>query len=306
MKRRGWIGVEFEADTTFKLRHVVAWVFYVLVLKWNLEALWAVARKDHVHLMSVVVLGFISLVTAGANIEHWLAGANRNLLFRIALILSALVSCVLAAWMTWHYAVFLFVGTVTLFQRPMELITLTLFGERFALVALGVVLYALYAWVSLRVAWVMLSGTRHATIGQVLDHDATYPQAEDRLPEWDAPPAAAPPEATVPPVAEPVAAKSARGSGWAAIEDVFRSEPGMPELVRALEALPGLARSVDATEAAEARDWISRLADHPGGYEVDLPREEIRDPYVRTRTVRVADAALEALIRWDEARLKAN
>ena len=100
--------------------------------------------------------------------------------------------------------------------------------------------------------------------------------------------------------------ESSRSPGWAAILQVCRTEPGMPELVRALEALPGIARNVDAREAAEVRDWISRLADHPGGYEGDLSREEIRDPYVRTRTVRVADAALEALIRWDEARPNAT
>ena len=163
MAKRGMVSFEIREDASFKLRHIVAWVFYLFVLKWNLEALWAVARSDFIHLLSVVVLGFVSVITAAANIEPWLAGANKNLPFRIALILSALVSWVVAAWMTWHYAAFLLVGVFTLFQRPFELISLTLFGERFALVGLGVVLYALYAWVSLRVAWVMLSGTRHAT-----------------------------------------------------------------------------------------------------------------------------------------------
>lgn len=306
MRTRLWTTFQPKAGTTFGVLHGVAWLCYLVVVYWNLVALWRLAQPDPVYYLPVIVLGWASLLMAAAFIEHWLAGADRFVPFRVALALTALASCLLGAWLTWHYAVFLFVGVVTLFQRPFELISLAVLGERFLLTALGVVTYAMYAWVSLRVVRILLQGKPGATRERALGADAAPSGEEQPFPRTAATGPVARIAKTAPAVpdavAAPVPASSPTAGAWVRIEHVFRSEPGMPELVQALGDLPGLAQALDPADANSARDWIERLARHPGAYEVDIPRADIKDPYIRTRTIRVADAARAALIRWDEAR----
>jgi len=91
--------------------------------------------------------------------------------------------------------------------------------------------------------------------------------------------------------------------GWAAFEWVFRAQPSLHELACALEALPTLARVADDEDALEAREWMSRLADHPGAYELALPHQEIINE-IGSVTIRIADVALQALFDWDEEREK--
>jgi hypothetical protein len=43
---------------------------------------------------------------------------------------------------------------------------------------------------------------------------------------------------------------------------------------------------------------MSRLADHPGVYEVDLPHQEIINQ-IGSVTVRIADLAMQALLDWE-------
>jgi len=86
--------------------------------------------------------------------------------------------------------------------------------------------------------------------------------------------------------------------GWAAFEWVFRTQPSLHELACALEAVPTLARVADEEDALEARDWMGRLADHPGSYELALPRQEVINE-IGSVTVSIADLALQALIDWD-------
>lgn len=91
--------------------------------------------------------------------------------------------------------------------------------------------------------------------------------------------------------------------GWAAFEWVFRAQPSLHELACALEALPTLARVADEEDAREARDWISRLADHPGVYERPLPYQEVINE-IGSVTVSIAELALQTLIDWDDERQK--
>lgn len=89
--------------------------------------------------------------------------------------------------------------------------------------------------------------------------------------------------------------------GWAAFEWVFRTQPSLHELACALEALPNLARGVDEGDALEAREWMSRLADHPGTYEAALPHQEVINE-ITSVTVCIADLALQSLFDWDDER----
>lgn len=93
--------------------------------------------------------------------------------------------------------------------------------------------------------------------------------------------------------------------GWAAFEWVFRTQPSLHELACALEALPNLARVVDEADALEAREWMSRLADHPGTYEAPLPHQEVINE-ITSVTVCIADRALQALFDWDDERRKTD
>jgi hypothetical protein len=92
-----------------------------------------------------------------------------------------------------------------------------------------------------------------------------------------------------------------RALGWAAFEWILRTEPSLPELVAALEALPCLAGAVDEADASEAREWISLMTIHPGQYERALHSMEIVD-HVTSDTIRVSDAARQALADWDRER----
>lgn len=152
----------------FKLRHALMGLLYLWVLKLNFDLLREARASSGVTLLPAILLAWVAVFIAGANIARWLDGANRYRSVRIALILTALLSSALGIWMLWHYTVFLFVGLVTLFQRPMELITLTLFGERLAAVLVALVTYFAFAWLSLRVAWEMLSGRPDAVVERVL------------------------------------------------------------------------------------------------------------------------------------------
>jgi hypothetical protein len=361
MSRRRLGPLEFPVDTTFRWRHGIAWFFYLLVLGLNLDMLHEARQSGAFYLLPAIGLAWVAVFTAGAFIENWLDGANRYRLFRLALVLSSIFSCALGVWMLWHYTTFLLVGVITLFRQPFELISLSIFGARFAAVCASLVTFAFFAWLSLRVVIILLTGKRHVHFGHVLGEDSgsIEPPATTGAPLSvrvaraagdDEPPAipATPVRvgdlargyprrarqlvAGVPPgrlrylvrpslpkwnaasdsfmhglsyhrgIAEDKVGRC-RELGWPAFEWVFRTEPTLQELVRALEALPNLARSVDEHDALEAREWMSRLADHPGSYEMDLPYQEIINE-IGGVTIRVADVAMKALFDWDAERAK--
>ncbi len=97
------------------------------------------------------------------------------------------------------------------------------------------------------------------------------------------------------------AAARCRDLGWSAFEWAFRAQPSLQELAIAVQALPNLARHVDDEDAAEARAWLDRLADHPGSYERDLPYQEIINE-ITHETIRIADLARRARADWDRER----
>lgn len=353
-------------DKGFKQWHGIVWVLYLWTIKLNLEMLLDVKSSSGVSLLPAVLLSWLAVITAAYCIEPWLDGANRWLVFRLALVLTALLSCVLGVWMLWHYGVFLFVGLITLFQRPFELITLALFGERLMVMLAGLLTFATYAWLSLRVVRVLLSGDLTTNFAQVLGQQALGEEAATGrqpghrrvgpLPQVDlgikvrkqydhlipspkmqaarqfvGPPK--PPERPGkqryltrprelepkfdgtyerygPPVLQglsfsrgnaPQKRERCQTIAWAGFEWVFRTEPSLEELVWTLEALPNLASSIDEDDAVEARNWISRLADHPGQYERPIPYQEIVD-HINSETIRVADVAFRSLIEWDGER----
>lgn len=355
-------------DTRFRLRHGLTWLLYLWLLTLNLEMLLDAPSSSGLTLLAAVLLSWIAVFTAAANIEAWLDGANRWAAFRLALVLTAALSCVLAAWMVWHYAVFLMVGLVTMFQKPFELISLSLFGERLAAMLLSLVTFAAYAWLSLRVMRVLLSGELEADLDQVLGdrppgsmppalrddaeplprvtpgftprerNSHLYPSAKavfdysfvgpPQPPQPPPPPETPgkqrylcrPPELTPrfdgtyqvhgPPILQglgfrhgiaPQKREKSAAIGWAGFEWVLRSEPSREEMVMALEALPNLASILDEDDAAEARAWISRLADHPGQYERALHPMEIID-HVTSETIRIAVVAMQTLFDWDKER----
>lgn len=344
-------------DTRFRLRHGLIWLLYLWLLRLNLEMLFEARSSSGLTLLPAVLLSWMAVFIAAANIQAWLDGASRWVLFRLALALTAVVSCLLAAWMVWHYAVFLFVGLITMFQRPFELISLTLFAERLMTVLLSLATFATFAWLSLRVIWALRSGEREVDLGHVLDGSRTVNRSSQPMPgpESIKPPGRGslagkiwrfvepvrpprppvevqppgkqrylqrPPELTPafdatyevhgPPILQGLGFRhgvathkreKAAAIGWAAFEWVFRSEPSCEEIVMALEALPNLASTIDDDDAIEARDWISRLADHPGEYESALHRMEIVDA-VTSETIRIADVAFQTLLDWDLERSK--
>jgi hypothetical protein len=360
-------------DKRFGWRHGIAWLLYVGVVLLNLKLLQDARRSSGLTLLPAVLLAWVAVLTAAGCIERWLDGANRHWALRLALVLSAMLSCMLGLWMLWHYGVFLLVGLVTLFQRPMELITLTLFAERLGLLLLAVATFAIFAWLSLRVVLVLLSGERQANFEQVLGEEsfgepplpvrpldppdppsARPPQLVNlgfsvrkpfhpgmptgkqiaaakfmgppRPPRPPEPPGKQrylqrPPELTPRPVgtsghfAPPVlhgltwhghsraeSARRCQALGWPAFEWVFRAQPGLEELSWALDALPHLAPVLDDDDAAEVREWLSRLADHPGQFEREIPSQE-RDGLPRDDlTVRIAGQAFNTLMLWDQLR----
>lgn len=330
----------------FKLRHALMGLLYLWVLKLNFDLLREARASSGVTLLPAILLAWVAVFIAGANIARWLDGASRYRPVRIVLIVTAGLSSVLGVWMLWHYTVFLFVGLVTLFQRPMELITLALFGERLAAVLAALATYFAFAWLSLRVAWTMLTGRPDAVVDRVLGVSARPdPPPFTRVPPLQraafrralratkhqgaipgsGPPGKQrylrrPPELTPtfdgtyerhgPPVlqgmgyahgADPRKRETCQAIGWPAFEWVLRAQPSLQELVMALEALPHLAASVDADDAAEARAWISKLADHPGEY-LHTPSYRDEGDRLPDVTVRIADVAFQCLMDWDRAR----
>lgn len=308
----------------FRLGHLIGWLFYLAVVALNLKLLWDVRQGGALELLPAVVLSLVALGCAAAWREPWLDGARRSTLFRIALLPTCGASLVLAAWMLWYYGVFFFIGVITFFQRPFELISLTLFLERFGIMALGLGGFALYAAMSVRTAWDLatLQGdplplpapppppapARRAPVPRpaarrplppqeiVGKHRYLHPPRELASGEW------------------PSSGFGFRGGyatdrvrrvrelGWPAFEWIFRTVLDPKRLTWTLQALPYLAATVDEDDAAEARDWISRLADHPGTWDEPIHSHDPDYGYASIRTCRVADAALPVLEDWDRER----
>jgi len=350
MRRLGWISLNMASNREFKVRHGLAWGVYVGLLTWNLELLWEVRRAGALFLLPSVLLAWVTVFTALVNIEPWLDGANRFLTFRVALVLSSLLSCSLGIWMLGHYGLFFLVAPVIVLKRSAELFSLTAMTGGFVSLFLNLVTYAVFTWISLRVVIVLVFSTRKSTFEEVLGDPphtelplppsvraggerlvstreaASAPVTAALREPWGEPgkrrylvrPRELEPERDAtygyvgPPVLnglsfrgglDPEKFEKCRDLGWMAFEWILRTEPSLQELHAALEALPCLARVVDEPDALEARDWISRLADHPGEYERPLHAMEIVD-HIRSLTVRIADVALLALMDWDQERAR--
>lgn len=348
MRTLGWTPVDRPGSHAFKIRHGIAWVMYLLLLVWNLELLWEARRVGALLWLPALLLAWVVVFTALANIEPWLDGANRFPAFRVALLVSSLLSCVLGAWMLGHYGRFFLAAPVIVLKRPMELFSLSAMAGRFASLCLSLVAFAVFTWISLRLIIILVSRTRPmcfaAVFGEAFQAGKPFIPPDwamaDR-PAMDLRASAKPTTAVLrepvgptgpcrhlvrprsleprrngtygtiePPVLEGLAfrmgsdarkTEKCRELGWAAFEWILRTEPSLSELVATLEALPCLAGAVDEADASEAREWISLMTIHSGEFERALHSMEIVD-HVTSVTIRVSDAARQALADWDQER----
>jgi len=321
-----WTPIDVPAAAHFGVRHAVAWALYLAVLWLNLRLLWTRVPGDPFQLIGAVVLSWIAVLIALLNLESWLIGANRWRAFRWAIVSSCAASAVLGAWMLWHYLVFTFIGVVTLFQRPLELISLTAFAARFGMMMVALAAFGGYAWLSLRTAWLLATTGQDLTLNKLLDEpEGAYRVAPVRAPEA-APsplpiyrPAAAPmqPVPGLPPSSKRLPEikylryhgqpdleriDGCRAHGWPAFRRVLHDQPSLNELYHALCAMPHVAHIVDTTEADEARTLIEDLVHHPGSFEEDIPYQEHEGYGERTRTIRIAEWAERVLREWDAER----
>lgn len=332
VKTRTWIPRLAPQPETFRLRHAVGWLVYLALLWWALEFFFESRRDGGFSLLPAMLFGWAAVFTGGPCLDAWLDGARRSRLFRIALVATALVSCALWGWMLWLHVMFLFAGTASFFKTPFALISLAVVGEGVLLACGSIVAFAIFIWATARIALALLMGrqvidTEHAISDQLFADPPPAPvefvpapaarfnvapeqAARDEI--------AAMPRSELPPPSAPIrlaglafiaggdAATRARveAIGWPTLEGILRSSASAPALAQALQALPHLAGALDEAGARAVRERISKLADHAGAFEVALPLAEIRDPALRTRTVRVADVALQALLDWDAERAR--